>query len=164
MIQMRQRWRTNAPRPPAVSMATAVRRSNTDGIAQCSMSRATPEATGRWYRATTCSVLPQRPPGQQANKQQSTNTPKKLAVLMAAAVCRYGTVHIARWRRSRASLVATGCYHWASSCSDKHQLDIPTPVFFEFFHRQLLQKGRRLTLRPLFLIGYYISNEREGLN
>ncbi len=28
-------------------MAMAVRRSNTDGIPQCSMSRATPEATGR---------------------------------------------------------------------------------------------------------------------
>ncbi len=69
-------------------MAMAVRRCNTKRIAQCSMSRATPEATGRRYRATTCSVLPQRPPGQQANKQQSTNTPKKVAMLMAAAVRR----------------------------------------------------------------------------
>ncbi len=25
--------------------------------------------------------------------------------------------------------------------------------FFEFFHRKLVEKGRRLTLRPLFLIG-----------
>jgi hypothetical protein len=30
------------------------------------------------------------------NKQQSTNTPKKLAVLMAAAVRRYNTGHIAQ--------------------------------------------------------------------
>jgi hypothetical protein len=59
-------------------MATAVRRSNTDGIAQCGMSRATPEATGRRHRATTCSLLPQRLPGQQANKQQSTNTKSDL--------------------------------------------------------------------------------------
>jgi hypothetical protein len=37
-----------------------------------------PLDAGIW--ATTCSVLPQQPPGQQANKQQSTNTPKKLAI------------------------------------------------------------------------------------
>ncbi len=108
----------NAPRPPAVSMATAVRRSNTDGIAQCSMSRGTPEATGCRHRVTTCSVLPQQPPEQQANKQQSTNTPKKVAMLMAAAVRRYNTVCTARWRRSRALLEATGCRHWASIMSN----------------------------------------------
>ncbi len=112
------RWQTNAPRPPAVLMATAVRRSDVDGIAWCGMSRATPEATGRCHRATTCYVLPQRLPGQQANKQQSTNTPKKVAVLMAMAMRRYVTARIARWRRSRASLEATGCRHWASIMSD----------------------------------------------
>ncbi len=111
-------WRTNAPRPLAVSMATAVRRSNTDGIAQCGMSRATLEATGRRHRATTCYVLPQRPPGQQANKQQSTNTPKKVAVLMAMAMRRYVTTRIAQWRRSRPSQEATGCRHRASIMSD----------------------------------------------
>jgi hypothetical protein len=77
-------------------MATAMRWSNTDGIAQCGISRATPEATGRRHWATTCSVSPQQPPGQQANKQQSTNTPKKLAVLMAAVVRQYNTMQIAR--------------------------------------------------------------------
>jgi hypothetical protein len=95
-------------------MAMAVRRSNTDGIARCGMSRATPEATGCCHRATTHYVLPQRPPGQQANKQQSANTPKKVAVLMAMAMRQYVTVRIARWRRSRASLEATGRRHWAS--------------------------------------------------
>ncbi len=113
-----QRWQTDAPRPPAVSMTTAVRRSNTDGIARCSTSRATPEATGRCYWATTRYVLPQRPPGQQANKQQSTNTPKKVAVLMAMAMRRYVTACIARWRRSRASQEATGCCHWATIMSN----------------------------------------------
>ncbi len=116
--QQNQRWRTNAPCPPAASMATAVRRSNTDGIAQCGMSRATLEATGPCHWATTCYVLPQRPPGQQANKQQSTNTPKKVAVLMAMAMYRYVTAHIAWWRRSRASLEATGCHHRASIMSN----------------------------------------------
>jgi hypothetical protein len=110
-------WGTNAPHPPAVSMATAERRSNTDGIAQCGMSRATPGATGCRHWAT-CSVLPQRPPGQQANKQQSTNTPRKQAVLMAMAMHRYITARIAQWRRSRASLEATGRRHQASIMSD----------------------------------------------
>jgi hypothetical protein len=59
----------NSPHPLAVLMATAVHRSNTDGIAQCGMSRATLEATGCRHQATTHSVLPQRLPGQQANKQ-----------------------------------------------------------------------------------------------
>jgi hypothetical protein len=76
-------------------MATAVRQSSTDGIAQCGMSRATPEATGCRHQVTTCSILPQQPPEQQANKQQSTNTPKKVAMLMAAVVRRYNTVRIA---------------------------------------------------------------------
>ncbi len=113
-----QQWRTNAPQPLAISMAAAVRRSNTDGIAQCSMSRATPEATEHRHRATTCHVSPQRPPGQQANKQQSTKTPKKIAVLMAMAMHRYVTAHIAQWRRSRASLEATERHHWVSIVSD----------------------------------------------
>jgi hypothetical protein len=94
----KQKWRwqqMNAPHPPAVSMAMAVRWSNTDGIAQCGMSTATPEATGRWHRTTTCSVLPQRPPGQQAYKQQSTNAPSKLAILMAMLMRRYITAYIA---------------------------------------------------------------------
>jgi hypothetical protein len=99
-------------------MATAVRRSNTDGIARCSMSRATNEATGRHHWATICYILPQQPPGQQANKQQSTNTPKKVAVLMAMAMRRYVTKRIAQWRRSRASLEATGRRHRASIMSD----------------------------------------------
>ena len=95
-----------------------MRWSNTDGIAQCGISRATPEATGRRHRATTHSVLPQRPPGQQAYKQQSTNTPKKVAVLMAMAMHRYVTACIAQWRRLRASLDATGRHHWVSIMSD----------------------------------------------
>ncbi len=120
MIQKRWRWRTNAPNPPAVSIATAVRRSNTDGIAQCGMSRATLEATGRQHRATTHFVLPQWPPGQQANKQQSTKTPKNLATSMAMAMHRYVTAHIAWWRRVRALLEATKHRHRASIAANRH--------------------------------------------
>jgi hypothetical protein len=113
--KQKRRWRqTNAPCPPAVLMATAVCQSNTDDIAQCGMSTATPEATGCWHQATTYSILPQPPPRQQAYKQQSTNTPAKLAISIAMAMRRYVTAHIAQWRRSRASLEATGCRHQAS--------------------------------------------------
>jgi hypothetical protein len=106
--QKRRWWRMNAPHLPAVLMATAVRRSNTDCIARC----------GSRYWATTCYVSPQQPPGQQANKQQSTNTPRKQAILMAMAMRWYITAQIAQWRRSRASLKATGRHHWASIMSD----------------------------------------------
>ncbi len=98
--------------------ALQMRRSNTDGIAQCGMSRATLEGTGRCHRGTTRSVSPQRPPEQQAKKQQSTNTPKKVVMLMAAVVHWYNTSHIAQWRRSRALLEATGRCHRASIMSD----------------------------------------------
>ncbi len=86
----------NAPHPPAVLMATVVRRSNTDGIAQWSMSRATSKATGCCHQATTHSVSPQGPPRQQQAKQQQQNVPKRLAILIAAAVRRYNTARIAQ--------------------------------------------------------------------
>ncbi len=111
-------WHQHVPPPLAVTMAMAVCRCNTKHIAQCSRSRATLEATGRRHWVTTCSILPQRPPGQQANKQQSTNTPTKLTILMAMTMRQYITARISQWRRSRASLEATGCRHWASIMSN----------------------------------------------
>jgi hypothetical protein len=150
--QTRRWWRTNAPHPPAVLMAMAVCWSNTDGIAQCGMSRATPEATGCRHRETTCSILPQRPPGQQANKYQSTNTPRKQAVLMAMAMRRYVTTWITRWRRSRASLEATGRRRQARLMSDNINRTW-LQCFFYVFIVKTIGKGHGSTLRPLFLIG-----------
>jgi len=49
-----------------------------------SMSRATPEATGRCHWATTHSVSPRRPPGGQQIKQKYV--PTWMAVLMAIAI------------------------------------------------------------------------------
>jgi hypothetical protein len=134
-------------------MATVVRRSNTDSIAQCGMSRATPKVTGRRHQATNCYILPQQPPGQQANKQQSTNTPKKVAVLMAMAMPRYVKACIARWRRSRASLEATGRRHRASIMSNNINRTWLRQCFLMFFIIKTVGKGHGLTLRPLFLIG-----------
>jgi hypothetical protein len=67
--QKKGRQKSNVPLLLAILMATAVRRSNTNGFAQCGMSRATWEATGRHHWVTTCSVSPQQPPGQQQTKQ-----------------------------------------------------------------------------------------------
>ncbi len=151
--KQKRRWRqTNAPHPPSISMATMVRRSNTDGIAQCGISRATSEATGCRHWATTRSVLPQRLPGQQAYKQQSTNTPAKLAVLMAMAMRRYVTAHISQWRRSRASLEATGCHHQASIMPN-NIMGSWLRRFFYVFIVKTVGKGHGSMLRTLFLIG-----------
>ncbi len=151
--KQKRRWqRTNAPHLPAISMATAVCRSHTDGITQCGMSMATPEATGRCHGATTCSILPQRPPGQRAYKQQSTNTLAKRAILMAMAMRRYVTVHIARWRRSRASLESTGRRHWAIIMPDNIVRTWLRCFFFDVFIVETVGKGHGSMLRTLFLI------------
>ncbi len=156
------RWRTNAPHPPAVSMATAVRRSDTDGIARCGMSRATPEATGRHHRATTRYVSPQQPPGQQANKQQSTNTPKKGAVLMAMAMRRYVTARIAQWRRSRASLEATGRRHRASIVSDNINWTWLRWFFWCFLCQNRRKRSRVDAKTPVFNRGMTYQSKQKG--
>jgi hypothetical protein len=144
-------------------MAMAVRRSNTDSIAQFGMSRATPEATRRWHWATTCSVSPQRRPGQQANKQQSTNTPRKQAVLMAMAMRRYVTMQIPQWRRSRASLEATGQRHRASIMSNNINWTW-LRRFFLCFHRQNRRKRSRVdTKTPVFNRGMTYQTKEKGL-
>ncbi len=158
-----QWWWTNAPHPPAVLMATAVRRSNTDGIVQCDMSRATSEATGCRHRVTTQYVSPQQPPGHQANKQQWTNTPKKVGVLMAMAMRRYVTACIAWWRRSRASREATGRRHRASIMSDNINRTWLQWFFFYVFIIETVGKGHGSMLRPLFLIGvWHINRNRRS--
>ncbi len=163
MIQTRRRWQTNAPHPPAILMDTLVRRCNTKHITQCSMSRATLKATGHQHRATTCSVLPQQPPGQQANKQQSTNTPTKLAVLMAMAMHRYVTARIARWRRSRASLEDTERHHRVSIMSDNINWTWLWQ-FFQCFHRQNRRKRSRVDSKnPVFNRGMTYQTKEKGL-
>jgi hypothetical protein len=144
-------------------MATAVCRSNTDGIVRCGMSRATPEATGCHHRGTTRYISPQRLPGQQANKQQSTNTPKKVAVLMAMAMRRYVIVHIAQWRRSRASLEATGCPHRASNMSNKINWTW-LRRFFLCFHCQNRRKRSWVDAKtPVFNRGMTYQSKQKGL-
>ena len=145
----------------AILMAMQMRWSNERGVAQYSKSRATLDAPGSRHQATTCYVLPQRPPGQQANKQQSTNTPKKVAVLMAMAMRRYVTARITRWRRSRASLEATGHRHWASIMSNNIKGIWLGRLLFVFFIVKTIGKGHGLMLRPLFLIGVWHIKQKS---
>ncbi len=133
--------------------ALQMRWSNTDGIARCNVSRATTKVTGCWHWVTTCSVLPQRPPGQHAYKQQSTNTRVKMAILMAMAIRQYVTTCIAQWRRSRASIEATGRRHWASIMPDNIVRTWLRWFFFDVFIVKTVGKGHRWTLRTLFIIG-----------
>ncbi len=91
---------------------------NTVRIAHWTASRALLEATGHCHGSATCSVSPRRPPGWQQTKQWWQNAPTLLAVLMAVVVRGYNTAHINQWRRSTASLEATGCCHWASIAAD----------------------------------------------
>jgi hypothetical protein len=125
------------------------------------MSRATPEATGHRHQVTTCSVLPQRPPGQQANKQQSTNTPKKVAMFMATAVHQYNTACITGWRRFRALLEATGRHHQASIMSNNIKPDMAMTFFLNVFIVKTVGKGHGSTLRPLFSIGVLDAKQKR---
>jgi hypothetical protein len=79
-------------------MAMAVRRCNTERIAQCSMTNASPEATGRRHRATTRSISPRRLPEAAIAIIITTmmqHVPTLLAVLMAIAMQLYYTGRIA---------------------------------------------------------------------
>ena len=76
----------NAPPSQAIPMAMRRRWSNTCGIARWGMPMTTPELTGHRHRASIDVVMPQRPPGRQQTKQQSTNVPHSLAVSMAMAM------------------------------------------------------------------------------
>jgi hypothetical protein len=96
-------------------------------------------------------------------QQQSTNTPKKVAMFMAAAVHQYNTMRIARWRRSRALLEATGRRHRASIMSNNIKPDMATTVCFDVFIVKTIGKGHGLTLRPLFSIGVlHIKRKRRA--
>ncbi len=119
-------------------MAMAVCRCNVKCITQCSMSRAISEATGCQHWATTCSVLPQRLPGQQQTKQGCKNTPTLLAVLMAMAMCQYVTAYHPMeevqgfTRSSWTPPLGKYLLQW-------EQLVMLTQVIFECFHDQLIE-------------------------
>ncbi len=154
----------NVPPSQAISMAMRMHWSNERGIARCTKSRATLYAPGSCHQPTTCSISPQRPPGQQANKQQSTNTPKKVAMFMAVAVRRYNDAHIAQWRMSRALLEATGCRHRASIMSNNMNWTWLRRFFSICFHCQNRRKRSRVDAKaPVFNRGITYQTKEKGL-
>jgi hypothetical protein len=88
-----------------------------------------------------------------ANKTTMQDVSTLLTILMAMAVRRYNTVRITQRRRSRAFIKATKRCHQVSTCSDKHKSDMPTPVLFGLFHRQMVKKGLGLTFWLPITIG-----------
>ena len=64
-----------------------------------------------------------------------------LTILMAIAVRRYYTPRIARWWRFVAFIKATKRRHRASTCSNRHQSDMPTPILGAYFIVKLLKKS-----------------------
>jgi hypothetical protein len=89
-------------------------------IAQCSMSRATPEATGFRHWATTHPILPQRWPRWQQTKQQWKIAPTLLAFLMAVA----GLVTQAVTDYTCKSLFAKPPPQATDTLNSKHQVEI----------------------------------------
>ncbi len=107
--------------------------------------------------------LPQRPPGQQANKQQSTNTPKQVAMLMAAAMRQYNTAHITQWRRSRALLEATGCRHRVSIMSNNINQTWLRHFFLMFSSSNRRKRSRVDAKTPVFSRGMTYQTKEKGL-
>ena len=68
------------------------------------------------------------------------------------AMQRYNTTRIARWRGSRASLEATGCHHWASTCSDSIKGTCQCR-FCSMFFIVKLPKNHKAQGWPLITIG-----------
>ena len=85
-----------------------------------------------------------------ANKTVMWNVPTLLAISMAMAVRLYYTVCITRWRRFMAFLKATK----VSTYSDNINR-MPTPNFCGILYRQIIEKGLKLTFRPLITIGVW---------
>ncbi len=90
------------------------------------------------------------PPGQQVDKQLSTNDSKKVAKLMAMAMRRYVTAHIARWRRFRAFLNANKRHHWASIAADNDKWSHMCQFFYKFFIVNLYKKVAGWVEGPCF--------------
>jgi hypothetical protein len=82
---------------------------------------------------------------------------------MAMAVCRYIAMRIAQWRRSRASLEATGHHHQASVMSDSIK-ETWLHQFFYVFHRQNRRKMSQADAKaPVFNRGMTYQTKEKGL-
>ena len=96
-------------------------------------------------------------------QKQSTNTPKQVAMFMAAAVRRYNTAHVARWRRSRALLEATGRRHWASIMSNNRNWTWLQRFFLMFSSSNRRKRSRVDDKTPVFNRGMTYQTKEKGL-
>ena len=76
-----------------------------------------------------------------ANKTKVQNVSTLPTSLMAIAVRQYYTARITRWRRPMAFIKATKRRHRASTRSNRHQSDMPTPISGVYFIVKLLKKS-----------------------
>jgi hypothetical protein len=75
------------------------------------------------------------------NKTKVHNVSRLLTILMAVAVRRYYTARITRWRRFVAFIKAIKRRHRASTCSNRHQWGMPTPISGVYFIVKSLKKS-----------------------
>jgi hypothetical protein len=76
-----------------------------------------------------------------ANKTKMQNVPTLLAISMVVAMRRYYTTRITKKRRFVAFIKATKRHHWASTHSDMHHSDMPTPIPGVYFIIKSLKKS-----------------------
>ena len=137
----------NAPPSRAILMAMVVRRCNAEHIAKCSMTRASPEATGRRHWATYHSVLPA---GCQGDNQLNDDATCTHCMDRFDGNCDAAVLYHMhpQWSRFVAFIKATKRHHRTSDRSDITQLDTPAPVVSDI-HRE---KELQLTCWPLITI------------
>ena len=116
----RQRWRTNAPPSRAILMAIAVRQCDMKRIPWCSMQHDQSFTGSHWTPQSGDYLLRIAPSAARAtiNLTMIQHVHTLLAVLIAIAMWRYYTAHIARWRRFVAFIKATKRHHRTSTRSD----------------------------------------------
>jgi hypothetical protein len=137
----RRRQRTNAPPSRAIWWPWRW----VDAIWSASPNAAWPGLHRKPLDAAIGLLLaPYYPMGRQGGNQlndDATHVLTLLAVLMAIAMRQYYTASIPRWRRFVAFINATKRRHRASTCSDMHQTDMPTPISGVYFIIKLLKKS-----------------------
>ena len=127
-------WRqTNVPPLWAISMAMAVCRCNMERITQCSMTRASSEATERRHWATIHSVSPCRPPWRQSTQQRCKMYPLCWPYPWSSR-CGGTIARISRWWRFLAFIKATKPRHHRaitySDMTNRTRLPLILGVYF----------------------------------
>ena len=113
--------------------------------AHCPIQHAQGYFGSHWMPASGNYSLRITPASSRATGKQTTinKQANKTSRLMAIAMRRQDTTRVTQWRRSRASLEATGCRHRASTHSNSYQSDMQTPVFPMFFIVKLSKKATK---------------------